>query len=214
MNKNLIIIGAGPGLSLGVALKFGKQGFNLGLISRNSEKLVALQEELKAAGITAYYATADVADPKQLESALSKLKDYLGSIDVLMYNAVDARMKNILEENVDELTHGFRISVANVLTAVRYILHDLKSNKGAVLLTGGGTATYPNPAMGTISLGKAGIRNLAYQLHAVLKPEGVYVGTLTIGGWIHGGSETHSPEILAEKFWEMYTSKSEVEQVY
>ncbi len=38
----VIIIGAGPGISYGVAEKFGKAGYRIALIARNEEKLKAL----------------------------------------------------------------------------------------------------------------------------------------------------------------------------
>lgn len=39
MNKNIIIIGAGPKLGFAIAKKFGENGFRVGLISRNEESL-------------------------------------------------------------------------------------------------------------------------------------------------------------------------------
>ena len=45
--KAILIIGAGTGLSLGVARKFGRQGFNVGLISRSKSNLENLTDILK-----------------------------------------------------------------------------------------------------------------------------------------------------------------------
>jgi short-subunit dehydrogenase len=41
--KSILIVGAGTGLSLGVARKFGVQSFDIGLISRNRANLEKLQ---------------------------------------------------------------------------------------------------------------------------------------------------------------------------
>ncbi|MDN4165484.1 SDR family NAD(P)-dependent oxidoreductase [Cytophagales bacterium LB-30] len=214
MSKTLIIVGMGPGLSMGLAQKFGAEGFRIGMISRNAEKLKGFQEELKAQGISSDYTTADVANTQSLLSALDALSAKMGRVDVVNYNAVDARFVPLLEEKIEDLTKGFTLSVGNALAAVRHLLPQLKASKGAVLLTGGGSANYPNPNMASISLGKAGIRNLAYQLHQVCKKEEVYVGTLTINGWIQWESETHSPKILGEKFWELYQKRDKVEMEY
>ena len=54
--KSILIIGAGTGLSLGVARKFGKQGFKVGLISRSKSNLEKLAETLNTEGIESYYA--------------------------------------------------------------------------------------------------------------------------------------------------------------
>jgi short-subunit dehydrogenase len=201
-------------MAMGLAEKFGKEGFKIGMISRTESKLKGYVEELKEKDIESEYAVADVADTDQLKTALHSLKDRLGRVDVLEYNAVDARYVNIMDEDVDDLTKGFRISVGNAFAASMELLPELEKNKGAILFTGGGTATDPNPDFASISLGKAGIRNLALQLHGTLKDKGVFVGTVTVGGWIHHESETHSPEILAEKFWELYQSRDQVELIY
>jgi len=214
MKKSIIIVGMGPGLSLGVAEKFGQEGFAVGMISRNAEKLKQLSEHLAEMGIESVYAAADVADTDQLTQALGLLSDQLNGVHVLHYNAVDARMKPLMEETVEDLTKGFKISVANALAAVRFLLPQLKLNKGAVLLTGGGTANYPNPDMATISLGKAGIRNLAYQLHQALAKDDVFVGTVTVGGWINPQNPKHAPKVLADIFWDVYVKRDPVETVH
>ncbi len=213
MQKSIIIVGMGPGVSLGIAEKFGQEGYSVGMISRNAEKLLAYVQELQQKGITAYFATADVTDTAQLQTALHTLRDQLGGVDILQYNAVDYRMGNILDETLESLTNGFTASVGNALVAVKTLLPDLKKSQGAVLLTGGGSANYPNPDMASISLSKAGILNLAKQLNQVLGKEGVYVGTVTIAGWIQPDSPTHSPKILAELFWKLAQERNQVEIV-
>lgn len=214
MKKNIIIIGMGQGLSMGIAEYFGNEGFHIGMMSRSAEKLAGFQAQLAEKGISSDFVTADVADTDQMIEAIHVLQSKMGTIDVLQYNAVDYRMNPLMSETADTLTTGFRISVANALAATLALLPDLKSVKGAVLLTGGGSGNHPNPNMASISLGKAGIRNLALQLNEVLKAEDVYVGTLTIGGWIQPESETHSPKILAEKFWGLYQNRDQVELIY
>ncbi len=212
--KSMIIVGMGPGMSTGMAERFGREGFKIGMISRSAEKLAGYQSRLAGMGIESHYAPADVADTDALLQAVQILKEKLGGLDVLNYNAVDYRMVPLMEESVETLTRGFKISVANAFAVVKAFYADLKAAKSAVLITGGGTANYPNPQMASISLGKAGIRNLAFQLHQIAKADEIYVGTLTVSGWIHHESTTHSPAILAEKFWQMYKSRHPVEVVH
>ncbi|MCX6207863.1 MAG: SDR family NAD(P)-dependent oxidoreductase [Bacteroidetes bacterium] len=214
MVNTILIIGMGEGLSLGIAEKFGQEGFKIGMISRNANKLLGLQTKLKEQNIVSDFATADVADTNQMIKAIQEIKNKLGSISILQYNAVDYRMKNIMDETVDDLSNGFKISVANAFAATIELLADLKENKGSVLFTGGGSANYPNVDMASISLGKAGIRNLALQLNQALKVADIFVGTVTISGWIRPESETHSPKILADKFWDLNQARNQVEIVY
>jgi short-subunit dehydrogenase len=214
MTKKLIIIGAGPGLSKGIAEKFGTEGFTIGLISRNEEKLEQLVSELKVRNIDAYYAIADAYEKNSLSNAIANLQSKMGKIHTLVYNAAALKMKNLMEETTEELVDDFKISVANAFHSVKHLYEDLKENHGAVLLTGGAFANKPSPMFGSLSLGKASLRNLAFQLNEVLKKENVYVGTLTIDGYIQHTSETHSPKILAEKFWLLHQERNQIEIQY
>ena len=53
MAKTIVIAGFGPGISTSVAEKFGAEGFSVGLIARNAERLQAGAKALKAKGIAA-----------------------------------------------------------------------------------------------------------------------------------------------------------------
>jgi short-subunit dehydrogenase len=214
MKKNIVIVGMGPGLSQAVARRFGREGYQVGMIARSLDKLQELKHALEADGVVAYGSVADASDSHALVKALDVLKASLGSIDALHYNAVDMRMVHILEDDPEALVNGFRTSVVNALVAVKHLRSELAASKGSVLITGGGSANFPQPEMGTISLGKAGVRNLAFQLNKALKSDGIYVGTLTVSGWIHPDSTTHSPDLLAGKFWQLFTEKSVVEIVH
>ena len=73
---------------------------------------------------------------------------------------------------------------------------------GTILVTGGGFADHPIPALATVSLGKAGLRSAATMLGADLEPDGIRVATLTIAGKIVPGT-SFDPERIAERYWEV-----------
>ena len=74
-NKETIaIIGAGPGTGYAVAERFGKEGFNVAIIARNTDKLKILASNLEKEDITAKYFTTDILDFKVLEKALQDTK--------------------------------------------------------------------------------------------------------------------------------------------
>lgn len=214
MNKSIIIVGAGPNLSLGIAEKFAENHFSIGLISRSEAKLKAQAENFKAKGVKAVYAVADAYDTLQIENAVLRLADQLGSVDVLLYNAAAMKYKNIIDETASDLTDDFRMSVANAFHCVKTLHPQIQEAKGAVLFTGGGLAIYPNAQVGSLSITKAALRNLAFQLHEIFKPDHIYVGTLTVNNSIQPESETHSPQILADKIWDMYVSRTDAEISY
>lgn len=205
--KSILIVGAGTGLSLGVARKFGVQGFDIGLISRNRANLEKLQATLSQDNIKSNYADANVTDAVSLAQAIEKLRREMGKFDVTLYNVADVKVKDILEETGASLVEDFSKNVAAALDAYLLVQNDLKEKQGAFLISGGGLALKPSADYGSLSIGKAGIRNLALQLHDRVKPDNIYVGILTIANIISETSATHSPAILTDKLWSLYESR-------
>jgi len=211
MKKTILIIGAGPGLSQGVAEKFAAEGFAINLVSCNQNNLEKMKQELNTKGIDAAYATADAGNANQLDEAINSLSQNQSGFDVVLYNAAVLKSKDILEETSESLVHDFTINVANALHVLQLTHAGLKQKKGALLLTGGGLAIHPSADYGSLSIGKAGIRSLAYQLNEKLATDGIYVGLLTVAGFIKPDSETHSPSVLADLFWKLYKERTAIE---
>jgi short-subunit dehydrogenase len=212
MKKSILIIGAGPGLSQGVANKFAKEGFSIALISRNAANLENIKQELSAKGVREVsYTIANAGNAKELGEAISKLAIQVNGFDVVLYNAAVVKAKDIMEESTEVLTHDFTINVANALHSLQVAYPGLKEKQGAFLLTGGGLGITPDAGYGSLSIGKAGLRSLAYQLHDRLKNENIYVGLLTVAGYINEQSATHSPDLLANLFWKLYEERAVAE---
>lgn len=211
MKKSILIIGAGSGLSFGVAQKFARQGFNINLISRNRDNLETMKKELNTLGAEVNYEAADAGNMQQLDQAIGLLAEGGEGFDAVLYNAAVVKAGDIMDENAESLTREFTVNVAGALQSLQAAYNGLKHKRGAFLLTGGGLALHPHASYGSLSIGKAGIRSLAYQLHDRLKNDGIYVGLLTIDGFIKPESETHSPEILANLFWKLYSERAEIE---
>ncbi len=215
MQKVIVIIGAGSGISQAVAEKFGTEGFSVVLISRREEKLEELQKLLSSKKIDAHYFVADAGDAESIKDAFNQIWEKWENIDVLHYNVAKRKKVNIADETADSLTKDFKVNVASVMTAVNLVLPDMeKKEMGTILITGGGYALQPNPDLGSLSIGKAGIRNLAHSLHLALKPKNIFVGTVTVSGAVKPGDADRSTQQVAEQFWKLYTDRNEFEITY
>ncbi|NHC40602.1 SDR family NAD(P)-dependent oxidoreductase [Bacillus sp. MM2020_1] len=209
--KILLIVGAGPGISLNTARKFGKEGFNVALISRSRESLQKYENELKDDGIAAKGFPGDASSVESLKTAIDAVITTYGKIDVLLYNAAAGKPGKPTILSVDQLVEDFKISVAGALTSVKEVIPHMEN--GTILLTGGGLALHPYADYASLAIGKAGIRNLAYSLHQELSPKGIYVGTLTIKGFVQEGTY-FSPENIANTFYSMYENQTETEIMF
>lgn len=207
----MIIIGAGSGLSRAVACRFGKAGYKIGLISRSKTNLENLKNILNASGIEVWYETADVSKVDELHIAINTLDHYLEGADVVLYNAAHLKQKDILKESPEALSEDFKINVIGLQQSYNFLQNTLKVKKGALLVAGGGLALQPSADYGSLSLGKAALRSLVYQLHGKAKEDHIYVGLLTIAGFITKESKTHAPAILADIFWNMNVERKDIE---
>lgn len=212
MSKVIVIIGAGPGIGQAVAEKFGTEGFSVALISRRKEKLEKLRNELAAKAIDAHAFVSDAGDAESMKDAFNQIWEIWEHIDVVHYNAAKLKMVNIANETADGLTRDFKVNVAGVMTMVNLVASDMeKKGEGTILLTGGGFALEPNPDFGSLAIGKAGIRNIAGSLHAALKSKNIFVGTVTVCGYVKQDAEKHNPQNIAAQFWKLYTDRNEFE---
>ena len=72
------LIGAGPGLGLATARRFGVAGHSVALVARSRRRLDELTAALLRANITARGFAADVLDPASLSAALDEAATALG----------------------------------------------------------------------------------------------------------------------------------------
>src|SRR5918911_2365173 len=95
--KVAVVLGVGPGLGAAVSHRFAREGFAIGLMARNKNKLVKIQKEIESAGGIALSVSTDATDAKSVKSAFNEVHEKLGNVEVFVYNAGVYRRKGILE---------------------------------------------------------------------------------------------------------------------
>ncbi len=76
-------MGMGPGMSWGLAERFGREGYTIGMISRTAAKLQGYADQLTELGIKSEFEACDVSDTSQLLAELRNLREKIGRIDIL-----------------------------------------------------------------------------------------------------------------------------------
>ncbi|ADI03563.1 dehydrogenase [Streptomyces bingchenggensis BCW-1] len=211
--STLAIIGAGPGLGAAVARRFGREGYDVALISRDQNRIDALAAELGEEGdegVTARGFAADVRDPKALTAALDAATATLGPIEVLQYSPVPHRdfMRPVLETTPDDLVGPVEFSVYGPVTAVRNVLPGMRAlGRGTVLFVNGGTAVMPHPDRAGTSIAFAAESAYGRLLHDSLTAEGIHVAQLIIPGAIIPGHHKKDPAVLADTLWTLHEER-------
>ncbi|KJS06188.1 MAG: hypothetical protein VR73_10515 [Gammaproteobacteria bacterium BRH_c0] len=226
MAKTLVVVGAGPGVGRAVAERFGREGYRVALIARNSEKLAKIVGDLDAQGIEAAAFPADVRDRAGLAVALNKVIDSFGAIDVLEYSPTGTSdnlrsPRNMTEDNEQ---YHLDICVLGAITAVNTVLPAMQGREGAaILFTTAASAQYPVPFTASFGVAAGASLNYARVLHQELAPEGIHVGILSIAGLVVApgqeqgrsakGLSLMTAEQVAERLWTMARERGQVESI-
>ncbi|PZG13724.1 SDR family NAD(P)-dependent oxidoreductase [Nonomuraea aridisoli] len=205
------VIGAGPGIGFAVARRFGAEGFEVALVSRNERHLTPLTERLAAEGVRATGHAGDLTD----ETSLSHALDRIGPVDVLVYNgAGTARaLTPVLEVTRRSAQDAFDGAVLGAVTAVGAVLPAmLERGSGTLLFTSGISAVHPLPFLGNIGIAAAGLRTYVLSLAEVLAPRGVHVGHVAIAAAVAPGSPA-APESVAGTHWNLHAGRDRHEVI-
>ena len=201
--RHLMLVGAGPGLGMAVARRFAVGGYGLTLVARSADGLGDLAGSLSDTGAQINTIAADASEPDGLGARMREL--YLGhdAPGVIVYNAVMGAPDRLLSSTVAHLQAAYSVDVISAIVVAQVAAPAMRAaGFGTILVTGGGFADHPIPALATVSLGKAALRSAATMLGADLGPDGIRVATLTIAGQIVAGTP-FDPERIAERYWEV-----------
>jgi len=201
--RHLLLIGAGPGLGMAVARRFAVGGYRVTLVARSTDGLRDLAGTLADTGAKINTIAADASDPDGLGARMRELYLGNGAPGVIVYNAVIGAPDRLLSSSVAHLQAAYSVDVISAIVVAQVAAPAMRAaGFGTILVTGGGFADHPIPALATVSLGKAALRSAATMLGADLEPDGIRVATLTIAGKIVAGT-SFDPERIAERYWEV-----------
>ncbi|HSZ25829.1 MAG TPA: 3-oxoacyl-[acyl-carrier-protein] reductase [Cytophagaceae bacterium] len=133
--KNVLVTGASKGIGHAIALKCAQEGANVAFTYLSSvEKGQALEEELKAFGVSAKGFRSDASVYSAAEELINNVVAEFGKIDSLVNNAgitKDGLLMRMSEEQWDEVIRVNLKSVFNLTKAV--IKPMMKEKKGSII---------------------------------------------------------------------------------
>ena len=205
-NRRLLLVGAGPGLGLAVARRFANGGYRVTLVARSTDGLGSLVESLTDTGAQIDTIAADASEPEALGARMAELYNEQGAPGLIIYNAVLGAPDKLLSSSVEHLQTAYTVDVIGAIVVAQVAAPAMRAaGSGTIIVTGGGFADHPIPALATVSLGKAALRSAATMLGADLEADGIRVATLTIAGQIVAGT-AFDPENIAKHYWEVVHS--------
>ena len=180
MSKNILIVGAGLGLSFSLARLFHKEGMKVSLAARNIDKLKELSSK-----IDANIYQCDSSEVSEVENLFNILDTQIGTPDLVIYNP-SARVRGPIGElNPNEVKKALEItSFGGFLVAQESAKRMMKRGSGSIFFTGAtaGVKGFPNSSV--FAMGKFALRGLAQSLARELHPKNIHIGHFVIDGGI------------------------------
>lgn len=203
--KVALVSGGTRGIGRATVRALAKEGCAVGFCARDEAGLVALVDELHAAGVTCAAVAADVLRPEDAERFVCQCAEQLGGIDILVNN-VGFSIGGDLMHATDAEWHASL--EANTLSAVRLIRlavpHMRQRGGGAIVNLGSmsgwapqmaGTAQYGGSKAMTIYI----TERLALELaHDNIRVNVVSPGSIEHEGGVWGRYHLAHPDLYAE----------------
>jgi short-subunit dehydrogenase len=177
-----VITGASSGIGWALAKALALEGCKVGLMARRRDKLVALADEIQAAGGTAACAPADVGDRAQTVAAIRDLAARLGPVDLLIANAGVGAPTTLEPLNVEAQEKMFRVNVLGVIYAIEAALPDmLKRGRGHLAAVSSLAAYKGLPGESGYTASKAAVNTFMEGLRIQLRDRHIAVTTICPG---------------------------------
>jgi NAD(P)-dependent dehydrogenase (short-subunit alcohol dehydrogenase family) len=188
--RTALIVGAGSGLSASLARLFTKNGMQVALAARSTEKLASLATETGARLFA-----CDATRQADVEKLFADVDRAFGAPDIAVYNASFRTRGPLIELEPADVEKAIAVSAfGGFLVAQQAARRMLPQGRGAILFTGASASVKGYAQSAPFAMGKFALRGLAQSLARELGPRGIHVAHFVIDGGIRSDRRPPSPE--------------------
>jgi len=180
-NKVVWITGGGSGIGRSLALAFADEGAVVAVSGRRLERLELVVTEIEGQGGNALAIPCDVSDESAVESAVARVVDELGGLDVAVANAGFAVSGKIEKLTAAEWRRQLDVNVIGAALTARFAIPHLERRGGRLVLVGSVASMLPTPGVGAYSASKYAVRAIGQTLAVELHGTGVSCTTIHPG---------------------------------
>jgi short-subunit dehydrogenase len=177
-----IVTGASSGIGRALAVMLAARGYRIGLIARRLEVLEGLAAEIRSEGGTAVAASADVGDRNELRSAVARVVDDLGPVDIMVANAGFGVHTTLDPLNFEDVETTFRVNVLGVVYSIEAVLPSMLARRTGQIVAVSSLAAFKGlPGESAYCASKAAVNAYTEGLRIMLHGRGVAVATVCPG---------------------------------
>ena len=185
--KVVLITGGSAGIGKAAARLFAEAGASVTFAARGTERGQRVEQELRQAGLDVRFLQADVSQPEQVESLITKTVEKSGRLDCAFNNAA---VLNKIARTADFSDADFETEIASNLKSVwlcmKYELRQMvrqEPRAGVIVNTSSVNGLGGAKGGALYSMSKAGILGLTKSAAQEYAADGIRVNALVAGGF-------------------------------
>ena len=205
MNKSVLIVGAGSGLSASLARLCVSEKMKVILAARNIDKIKDLKKEINA---ETYQCNS--SDIKSVSNLFKELDKSIGTPNLVIYNASSRPLRNsITELDPKQTQEAINITCFGAfLVAQEAAKRMLERKSGSIFFTGATAGIKGFANSSAFAMGKFGLRGLAQSVARELHPQNIHIAHFVIDGAIgkepFGDYQTINPDEIAKTYLQFH----------
>lgn len=180
-DRTVLVTGGSSGVGLATVRALLEEGARVATCGRDADRLAKAAAGL-GGGDRLLTGVCDVRDADAVREFTARAADTFGSVDGLVNNAGQSRMKGLDESTAEDWRDELELKFAGVLNPLHAARpHLAASDAASVVNVNAVLAKQPEPRLITTSAARAGILNLSKSLATELAPEGIRVNSVCLG---------------------------------
>lgn len=178
--KTIVITGASSGIGAAVALACAKEGMNLVLGARRTDRLHEIALKAREHDIHALISRCDVASDDDVKNLMQAAMERFGRLDMLLANAGYGLFESVEKTSDQAMRDLFEVNYYGTLRAIRHALPLIRQGRegGHILITSSIVSEISPPMYGAYAATKAAQDAIASSLRAELYPEQIVVTSI------------------------------------
>ena len=205
------VVGVGPGNGMALARRFAAGGQRVALLARRQEALDEFAKQIEGSRGFA----CDVTDLDAIASAFGTIREQLGPVATLLYNAGSGSWGNLDQVSVADLDRALAINARGLFACAKQVVPDMRAaGQGVIGIIGATASLRGKPGTLTFAAGKAAQRSIAQSLARQLGPEGIHVYLAILDGMVdlprtraqmpdRPDEDFLAPDDIAEAMWQI-----------
>jgi enoyl-[acyl-carrier protein] reductase III len=181
-NKTALIAGGTRGVGLEIALTLARMGATLALnYAHNDQAAGQALRQVREIAPRSVLLKADLEDEEQTRSIVRRTVQDLGTLDILIMNAVSTTTKSLLTVKPHSFWRTMAMNAGGFLIAVQEASGLISDHGRIVLISGNTTLRYATPTTEVLGVAKAAMESMVRTLAFSLGPRGITVNGLGLG---------------------------------